>query len=336
VTYCYFAYGLNVESDLPLPGLLEPPGAGTDLRIQLGQRPSWLVDALGLASERLRLANGDSKTDEPVFILHALGGGHYFHLRYSDGTEFVTDAAATRLWGGWKPPLTIEDLLTYLLGPVMGFLLRLRGTASLHASCVEIAGRAVAFVGPAGAGKSTTAAALALRGHAVLSEDVSPLLEANDGFFVEPGYPRICLWPDAVTELFGSQNALPKLTPNWEKCYFPLDGVRGRFVRQRVPLGGIYVLGEREPDDRAPRLVPLSQREAFRELVQNTYMNYALDRERRATEFDVLTRLVRQVPVWRVVPHADPQRITQLCDLLTKGAAQARMPAASAHASVPA
>ena len=49
------------------------------------------------------------------------------------------------------------------LGPVFAFVLRLRGAVTFHASAVRI-GDAVAFLGPQGAGKSTTAAALALRG----------------------------------------------------------------------------------------------------------------------------------------------------------------------------
>jgi hypothetical protein len=52
------------------------------------------------------------------------------------------------------------------------------------------------------------------------------------------------------------------------------------------------------------------------ELVQNTYMNWLLDRHQRAAEFDALSKLVTQVPVRRIVPHADPGRIGELCDLI--------------------
>jgi serine kinase of HPr protein (carbohydrate metabolism regulator) len=58
---------------------------------------------------------------------------------------------------------------------MMGFVLLLRGCISLHACAVAIDDRAVAIVGPAGAGKSTTAAALADQGYSILAEDVVTL-----------------------------------------------------------------------------------------------------------------------------------------------------------------
>jgi hypothetical protein len=56
------------------------------------------------------------------------------------------------------------------------------------------------------------------------------------------------------------------------------------------------------------------------DLVQNTYMNWRLDREQRAEEFELLSRLVSNVPVRRIVPHSDPSRIGALCELLVADA----------------
>lgn len=320
LNHLHFAYGLRLASNGLLPGLAELAAGDSDVNIYLGEVPDWVGGAFQLPRERLHCRAGQPGSGEAAFTVDSLGGGRYFHLAYDDGTDFVTDAGATNLWGRWKPPHTVEDFATYLVGPVMGFLLRLRGVTPLHASSVEIAGHAVALVGYAGAGKSTTSAALALRGCGVLCEDVSPLAEARGAFHIEPGYPRVCLWPDAVAILLGSADALPALTPNWEKRYLPLDGKRAMFVSRPTPLGAVYLLDDRSAGESAPRVVPLSPREALMELVQNTYMNYLLDRDRRADEFDVLARLVRRVPVRRLVPHTDPQRIPHLCDLLLQDA----------------
>lgn len=331
--FSYLVYGLRIVSDRPIPGLTESLLPGIDLSLFLATGPDWLARARQLPLTQRLIRGGEDELHDPTFVLSTLGAEEMFRLDYSDGTHFVFDPAGQRLWGAYTPPFTLEDLVTYLLGPVLGFVLRRRGVSALHASGVEIAGCGVALVGPAASGKSTTAAALALRGCAVLCEDVCPLAEAGSEFFIEPGYPRICLWPDAVAKLFGAEDALPRLTPDWEKCYLPLDGERARFLERRIPLGTIYLLGERSPHDSAPSLLPLGPREALLELVQNTYMNYALDREHRAAEFDVLARLVRQIPVQRVVPHTDPERMPHLCDLLVRDAASIAARACSATPS---
>jgi hypothetical protein len=187
---------------------------------------------------------------------------------------------------------------------------------ALHASAVAVEGRAVVLCGPSEAGKSTTAASLALRGVPVLSDDITALSDSSAGFQVEPGYPRICLWPDAVRDLLGQPDALPRLTPSWEKCFLPLDGNNARFEAQRKPLGAVYLLAPRMAEANAPRIEEMGAREALLDLVQNTYMNWLLDRNQRAAEFDALSKLVMQVPVRRIVPHADPGRIGHLCDLI--------------------
>jgi hypothetical protein len=115
-----------------------------------------------------------------------------------------------------------------------------------------------------------------------------------------------------VTMLYGSPDALPRFSANWEKHCLAL-GERGPgFESHPLPLAAIYILGARRPDS-APSLELLRPREALLSLVANTYANKILDREMRAREFEVLSRLVTSVPIRRVHPHTDPCRLDQLC-----------------------
>src|SRR5208282_4505990 len=120
--------------------------------------------------------------------------------------------------------------------------------------------------------------------------------------------------------LVGDEDALPRLSPTWEKRYLPLDGVRANFAREKKPLGIIYLFGERSADATAPRIEEMRPRQALLELVQNTYMNWLLDRERRAEEFDELWKVVKQVPVRRVVAHTDGQKLGALCERIFEDA----------------
>lgn len=122
--------------------------------------------------------------------------------------------------------------------------------------------------------------------------------------------------------LFGSESALPLLTPTWEKRFLSLDGQHTRFAMQKLPLGLIYIFADRVADDQAPRIETLTPRDALLELVRNTYMNWVLGREQRAKEFEALSRLVEQLNVRRIVPHAQAAKIGDLCDLILRDAQQ--------------
>jgi len=322
VSYSYRVYGVGIDSTTSIagPDLVPQSARRTDLFLETGPEPEWARRACVSPSHVISHRPESEDGADPSFQLIEHGQAECFELAYSDGARFVVDADARRVWGTFRPPLTNADLATYFLGPVLGFILRRRHVTSLHASAVEFFGQAVAFSGDAGFGKSTTAAALALRGVPVLSEDISPLQESAGRFHLFPGYPRVCLWPDSVVHLLGSAEALPQLTPVWEKRFLSLDGVRARFSPEVLPLGLIYLFASRLDGADAPRVEEMRPREALLNLVQNTYMNWLLDREQRAVEFDTLSRLVQQVPVRRIIPHRDADRIPALCELIQKDA----------------
>jgi hypothetical protein len=223
------------------------------------------------------------------------------------------------VWATWQEPLTLDDTATYLLGPVLGYFLRRRGMVCLHASAVMLGGACVALAGPAGAGKSTLAAAFALRGDRVLSEDVTCLAEDGGAFSVQPGYPRIRLWKESG-ELIGAEaGELPLLTPTWDKRYLALDEA-GSFHGRPEPLAAVLVLRPRRAMAAPARLDALAGQDILSELVANTYANYLLDRGQRAAEFDVLGRLARSVPVRALTLNADGARLREACDWIGRHA----------------
>jgi hypothetical protein len=241
-----------------------------------------------------------------------LAGGDCFRLLYSDGVEFFVARDGSEVWAAWPDASSLEDAATYLLGPVLGFVLRLRGIACLHASAVAVGNRAIVLLGPASAGKSTTASAFAGMGYPVLTDDVVALAESAGVVLVQPAYPQLRLWPDAVALLFGTADALPRLTPSWEKRALDLAHTAGRFQQQAVPLAAIYLLDARAPAPE-PRIDGLHGREALMTLVANAYVSYLQDAAMRSQEFGALGRVVASVPVRRVVPPPDPAGVSRLC-----------------------
>jgi len=309
-------FGLQLEATSPIPGLVALPSLhAPDLRVCLGSIPPWLR-RLQTSQEVRYVSSYHDEQGEPNMRVWTLAGSEYFRLWYSDDTDFVVDRHGRNVWVTWAASATLEDTATYLLGPVLGFAMRLRGLVCLHASAVAVDDQAIAVLGPAGAGKSTTAAAFAERGHAILSDDVLALSDQDDGILALPAYPRIRLWPSSVASLYGAPDALPRLTPTWDKRYVDLTRNGYRFQEKPLPLAAIYLLGERTSDLRAPLVEGLATRDALLSLIANTYVTKLLDREMRGREFEHLTGLIGRVPVRRLTPHTDTGYLPRLCDVI--------------------
>jgi hypothetical protein len=253
----------------------------------------------------------------PSLLIRHQPGSHFL-MQFSDGTEFLVDECAARIEGQWNDPLTLADALVYLFGAVLSFVLLLRGVTCLHGSAVVVGPRAVVIAGDQEAGKSSTTAALARRGLPVLADDVAALDDRQASFRVAPGPPRLLLLPRTVKALWASPEDLPLLTPNWDKHYLSLTGPGLRYCREPVALGAVYLLGDRKPDLDAPTFHDLSGSEGMIQLVANTYATRLQDREMRAREFELLTRLVRSVPVRRVHAPDDLSKLEGFCDGLLR------------------
>jgi hypothetical protein len=333
MSFVYSVYGLQLTANLPIPGLTQLQESGADdVQVWLQSEPPNEVIDCGSSAEPWYVSSYKDDGGEHVFTAWRLLDGSYFRFRYSDGMEFFLNCDGTMIWATWPDSLAVEDAAVYLLGPIIGFLLRLRGTVCLHASAISVGDLAVAMVGPAGAGKSTTAAAFARRGQPVLSDDVVTLSESDDTFLVQPAYPHLRLWPSSVELLYGARDVLPRLVPNdasWDKCYLSLDEEHS-FRRQPQPLAAIYILGDRSDSDAAPFVEEMSAHAALMALVGNSRSNYLLDKNMRAHEFASLNRVVQTVSVRRIIPHTDPDRLTRLCEVTLDDFASLRVSAVAA------
>jgi hypothetical protein len=176
---------------------------------------------------------------------------------------------------------------------------------------VLLDGHAVLLVGPAGAGKSTTAAAFAAAGDAVLADDVVALRVVRGTAMAYPAYRLLRLWEESERIVFGTSQQLPRITPTWDKRGLLL-GADYAFHADPAPLGAVFVMAERSADERAPYVEPLGAADGMMSLVANTYANYLLDDAMRADEMRALGEVLQGRRVFRLVPHRDPARLGDL------------------------
>jgi hypothetical protein len=282
-----------------------------DLRVVLGSLGRFEDAARGVTPYRQRPAD----PTQPPMVRVGRGDDGHFRVTYCDGAEFVIDATASEVFGvARRGALTLDDLLVYLQGPILGFVLRLRGVTCLHASAAAVDGRALGVVGSGGIGKSTSAAIFARMGLPVLTDDVLALHDRETAFDVQPGLPRVLLWSESVRALFGDPEALPRIVGAWDKRYLDLTQPGYRFAAQSARLGALYVLGDRLAPDASPEITALRGAKAMTYLIANTYANDFLDDDLRARELEVLGRLAGRIPIRLVRAPDDRAKAAQVCE----------------------
>jgi hypothetical protein len=136
-----------------------------------------------------------------------------------------------------EPGVPAGAIGIWLHGTVAALLLAQRGGFALHAGVVEVDGQAVALTGPRAAGKSTTALRLTQRGHALVTDDVTPL-EAGRPVTVNPFARTVRVAPATARSLGLDLTDAREILPDHPKLALPAPS------RRSVPLRAIVLLGE--------------------------------------------------------------------------------------------
>jgi hypothetical protein len=283
-----------------------------------------LVDLAGQAGrERLDNLKPVSSNETPWrvwsrTIVEELQDGNtiYLRIRLSRGIEFLVNRAGTEISAWWPESVGFDEIVSYLIGPILGTVLRLRGTTVLHACAVGIDGRAIAGLGDAEAGKSSLAAAFAQMGYPILTDDLVALADQDGLLKVQPGHTWIMVPPETAQVLFGTSEALPQALPPWPKRR--LDLTREGYYHQGepLPLAAVYLLGRRSTSARAPFVRRVQPRRALLSLLVNSHTARRVQVGMPDRDFDVMCRVVANLPVRRVTPSTDPTRLPGLCQAI--------------------
>lgn len=283
--HSYFAFGLGITSALRLPELL--PGDGT-ADVEIYRTASVPPDALppGPTIETPVAPNEWRLTYDDVGVI-TVRDGKTIELAPLDGVSSRT----ARLT---------------LLGPGMATVLHQRGFLVLHASVVEIGGRAMAFLGDSGSGKSTLAAALHARGHRLIADDVAAVRLEPGGPKVYAGYPRFKLWPDALNALGHDAASLRRVERGIDKR---AHCIREGFTESAaLPLARYHVLDEGP----SVELSRIPAHEGFLELVSYAYGIQRLDGVSGREHFQTRFEIAHSVPGYRLSRPWDLTRMSEV------------------------
>jgi hypothetical protein len=217
--------GWRVRSEVPLPELSSWVGGerAVDVMLTVGSIPDRLRHPV-VETPFLQIdEDGTCRLDIPTVGVFLVRGGWDVIVAPRVDTDSI-------------------EIRNFILGPVLGLLAHQRGLVPLQAAAVCIDGIAVAFAGPSRSGKSTVAAALARRGHAVLSDDICVVDIIRGVPVVLPSSSHVRLWQDACAALnLGLEAAPESLRVGQGRYFVSVSGVP--MLDHGVPLSALYILG---------------------------------------------------------------------------------------------
>lgn len=311
------AAGLIISADRRLPGFVAAAQPQQpDVRIHLGLPPDWHTTSSAPVYVSDYLDAGGNPT---VRVSRSPEG---FHFQYADQTRVWIHASGADVWCTWPESASLEDTCTYLSGPILSHLLRLRGALALHASAVQIGDGAVGFVGPHDAGKSTLAAALGAAGCRVVTDDVLHLRAEGAQWIAEPFASMLRLWPDGARLALGDGTELPAIAAGWDKRALHLGGA---ISAANAPLR-LIALAWLAPRGSRAAIKPFSAGTALVHLAANSSAAHLLDSASRAVEFSALASLVRCVPCAAITAPSDPAAFPHFVTFVLAWARASGMP----------
>lgn len=282
--HCYSCFGLDVHSEMALPelaGMGPAPGVRPRIVIRFGTIPADHAGAPG--GGRFHVVGDDA------FLIDVKETARYL---VRGGTEIVVE-----LYSGASP----LNVRLFLLGSAFGALCHQRGLLPLHANAVVVGGRAFAFAGCTGIGKSTLAAYFQSRGYPVLCDDVCVVSFDAEGRPVAwPGLPRLKLWRDAAETFGHDSGALERAIDGRDKYHVPLppSGHCGPY-----PLARVYLLRNVE-EGAQDKIERLSAASAVRGLMLNTYRrNFLKEMRLIDRNFHHATAMAHHTAVFSAARH---------------------------------
>ena len=307
----YQIYGITLSSNQPLP-ILTPASTATttDIRVHLTEG---------------NLSNSDKRVHPKGWYQKAKVDGIYYCLSLGGSkqkldVEIAPDGKQIRI--NWVN-LPIAEVTAILIGCIIGTALRLQGKICLHSSVIKVDNCAIAIVGEKGAGKSTTAAALAKQGYPILADDIAVVTDCGNSFLVQPGYPRLRLWKSALNQLYGDEKGLSRVFSQTDKHYLELNQDKASawgFHNQPLPLAAIYVLGERQQFLEAPSIETIIPQMGVMELITHRYpQSLQLKRDMFFRELAILGRLAEIVPMRHLHRGDNLAELEKICDVILEG-----------------
>jgi hypothetical protein len=311
----YAVFGGCLESEIAFPELPE----------ELAIAPNWTLivkNSDSAAPELGKHLGSDTVYGSCYVHCHRLADG--FCLVYDDTGRFdVSSDGRTLLW--FRPPDVSEEAARAdVIGRVMALALHVQGIATLHASAVSIGGRAIVFVAPKYAGKSTLATALVNAGARLLADDAVPLRGGAEPT-VAPGIARLRLWEDSAATVMPGRGS--HIGNSRKVLVDDLDAAR--IESKSSPLGAIYALSAvvGSPDEPAVVRSRVHSIHAALTLVQHARLGPLLGGVESGVILTQMADLAERVDIFELYTVRDLARLGEVVQTIFSWHSDSTVPA---------
>jgi hypothetical protein len=224
-----------------------------------------------------------------------VGSGYLLRFPRLADFDIAGDTLAVRCHP--VPGITADTCEHLYLNQVLPLVWSRQDKLVFHASAVEIAGAAVAFLGESGRGKSTLAASFATGGFRFLADDGLVLEPRDAGYAAQPCHPSIRLWEDSQRELIAPDAVQTPPVQCTEKARFLADDGIAHCDRS-LPLKQAYFLGDGRA--RSVTFEPMLAPAAMLEWVRNSYLLDPKERPMLAAHFEAVATLAGRLRCYRL------------------------------------
>lgn len=281
----YRAYGVNISSEIYLPELIQNESEA-DVKIIFQSLADYSFQS-AYCGEYFKV------TDDGVFLFWK----DQPYIRISDGDQISIDQS-----------INVDHNLfkTLLLGTAFAILMHQQGFLVLHASSIKIFDNAIAFLGDVGQGKSTTAFAFTKKGYKLISDDILPIQINKTSPHVYPGYPRLRLSADFISNTgLDKSNKVQKL-PKY--LVEPENG----FASKPIPLKQIYILEKGNKFG----IKNLSQKQALFELINYSYCFPSFSNSEKSLNLLQCNNIIKNVEVKKLTVENSLDKLSDLVKII--------------------
>jgi hypothetical protein len=295
--FFYWAYGLEIQSELEFPEMYPHAIKKADLEIKFGKVPAVLTGPEVIAKEKFFI----SPTE---YLIHLPICSYYV----KEGASITIEL---------KENADLPSVRLFLLTNAMAAVLHQRNKVALHAGAIQTEKGLVVICGESGAGKSTTISALQQKGYKIFVDDVL-VLEKNEEHVVGvAAYPTLKLWDDTIEKLaLGMMPEEQKLreSVNKYRVSFQED-----FTTKLIPVYKLLYLRIEEANT-SIQVIKKDGLEAFKILYSQLYRTSMINNTKSQTIlFERLNQLVNQTGLIEVARPANSNSIEELVQIIEKG-----------------